>query len=51
MKVKEQLVGESIPDQCIQYEYDEGYWEWSAKLDKESIQQLDSDMESDEPPF
>ena len=54
MKINQHLVMPNQigkPDESIPCEYDQAYWDWSEKLDQESRDQLDRDMESDSPPF
>ena len=54
MKINQELVQPSQigePDVCEQFEYDEFYIQWSEKVSKDNMEQLDSDMQTDNPPF
>ena len=54
MKINQELVQPSQigePDVCEQFEYDEFYIQWSDMVSKDNMEQLDSDMQSEQPPF
>ena len=52
-KINQELVQPSQigePDVCEQFEYDEFYIQWSEKVSKDNMEQLDSDMQSEQKP-
>ena len=54
MKINQELVQPSQigePDINEIFEYDEFYIQWSEKVSKDNMEQLDSDMQTDNPPF
>ena len=53
-KINQELVQPSQigePDINEIFEYDEFYIQWSEKVSKDNMEQLDSDMQSEQPPF
>ena len=53
-KINQELVQPSQigePDINEIFEYDEFYIQWSDMVSKDNMEQLDSDMQSEQPPF